>query len=168
MVVVAGEAAMEVMMVVEAMEGEAVVVAAMEAIVEAAVEALVAEEVVVGASEEAEVEVVMGVVAAAAAEDLVVMTGRRKCRVTIRSLSRACPPTFQRMTSPSSLAPLEQSRLIARRANFASSSTLTEILEPRREKAQSPMRIPVLHSLLYNGSMVKNSAREDPSKLAWP
>ena len=167
MVVVAGEAAMEVMMVVEAMEGEAVVVAAMEAIVEAAVEALVAEEVVVGALEEAEVEVVMGVVAAAA-EDLVVMTGRRKCRVTIRSLSRACPPTFQRMTSPSSLAPLEQSRLIARRANFASSSTLTEILEPRREKAQSPMRIPVLHSLLYNGSMVKNSAREDPSKLAWP
>ena len=167
MVVVAGEAAMEVMMVVEAMEGEAVVVAAMEAIVEAAVEALVAEEVVVGALEEAEVEVVMGVVVAAA-EDLVVMTGRRKCRVTIRSLSRACPPTFQRMTSPSSLAPLEQSRLIARRANFASSSTLTEILEPRREKAQSPMRIPVLHSLLYNGSMVKNSAREDPSKLAWP
>ena len=167
MVVVAGEAAMEVMMVVEAMEGEAVVVAAMEAIVEAAVEALVAEEVVVGALEEAEVEVVMGVVAAAA-EDLVVMTGRRKCRVTIRSLSRACPPTFQRMTSPSSLAPLEQSRLIARQANFASSSTLTEILEPRREKAQSPMRIPVLHSLLYNGSMVKNSAREDPSKLAWP
>ena len=167
MVVVAGEAAMEVMMVVEAMEGEAVVVAAMEAIVEAAVEALVAEEVVVGALEEAEVEVVMGVVAAAA-EDLVVMTGRRKCRVTIRSLSRACPPTFQRMTSPSSLAPLEQSRLIARRANFASSSTLTEILEPRREKALSPMRIPVLHSLLYNGSMVKNSAREDPSKLAWP
>ena len=167
MVVVAGEAAMEVMMVVEAMEGEAVVVAAaMEAIVEAAVEALVAEEVVVGALEEAEVEVVMGVVAAV--EDLVVMTGRRKCRVTIRSLSRACPPTFQRMTSPSSLAPLEQSRLIARRANFASSSTLTEILEPRREKAQSPMRIPVLHSLLYNGSMVKNSAREDPSKLAWP
>ena len=166
MVVVAGLAAMEVMMVVEAMEGEAVVVAAMEAIVEAAVEALVAEEVVVGASEEAEVEVVMGVVAAV--EDLVVMTGRRKCRVTIRSLSRACPPTFQRMTSPSSLAPLEQSRLIARRANFASSSTLTEILEPRREKAQSPMRIPVLHSLLYNGSMVKNSAREDPSKLAWP
>ena len=167
MVVVAGEAAMEVMMVVEAMEGEAVVVAAMEAIVEAAVEALVAEEVVVGALEEAEVEVVMGVVVAAA-EDLVVMTGRRKCRVTIRSLSRACPPTFQRMTSPSSLAPLEQSRLIARRANFASSSTLTEILEPRREKAPSPMRIPVLHSLLYNGSMVKNSAREDPSKLAWP
>ena len=167
MVVVAGEAAMEVMMVVEAMEGEAVVVAAMEAIVEAAVEALVAEEVVVGALEEAEVEVVMGVVVAAA-EDLVVMTGRRKCRVTIRSLSRACPPTFQRMTSPSSLAPLEQSRLIARRANFASSSTLTEILEPQREKAQSPMRIPVLHSLLYNGSMVKNSAREDPSKLAWP
>ena len=165
MVVVAGEAAMEVMMVVEAMEGEAVVVAAMEAIVEAAVEALVAEEVVVGALEEAEVEVVMEVVVA---EDLVVMTGRRKCRVTIRSLSRACPPTFQRMTSPSSLAPLEQSRLIARRANFASSSTLTEILEPRREKAQSPMRIPVLHSLLYNGSMVKNSAREDPSKLAWP
>ena len=144
-----------------------VVVADMEAIVEAAVEALVAEEVVVGALEEAEVEVVMGV-AVAAAEDLVVMTGRRKCRVTIRSLSRACPPTFQRMTSPSSLAPLEQSRLIARRANFASSSTLTEILEPRREKAQSPMRIPVLHSLLYNGSMVKNSAREDPSKLAWP
>ena len=146
---------------------EDTVVADMEAIVEAAVEALVAEEVVVGALEEAEVEVVMGV-AVAAAEDLVVMTGRRKCRVTIRSLSRACPPTFQRMTSPSSLAPLEQSRLIARRANFASSSTLTEILEPRREKAQSPMRIPVLHSLLYNGSMVKNSAREDPSKLAWP
>ena len=166
MVGVAGEeVATEVEMVVAMVEEAAVVVAVMEVIAEAAVEALVGEEVVAVALEEAEAEVVMEV---AVVEDLVAMTGHRRCRVTTRSLCRACPLMSPKMMLPSSLAPLGQSRLTEKRANFASSSIQTETQVHLRERAPSPMRTPVLHNLLSNGSTAKSSAQAGPSKLAWP
>merc|ERR1719239_1709494 len=139
-------------------EAAVVVAAVMEVIGEAVGEALV--EV-----EEVEAEVVMEV---AVVEDLVAMTGHRRCRATTRSLCKACPLMSLKMMLPSSLAPLGQSRLIERRANCASSSIQIETQALPRERAPSPMRTPVLHSLLSNGLTAKSSALAGPSKLAWP
>merc|ERR1719239_967606 len=115
-------------------EAAVVVAAVMEVIGEAVGEALV--EV-----EEVEAEVVMEV---AVVEDLVAMTGHRRCRATTRSLCRACPLMSPKMMLPSSLAPLGQSRLTEKRANSASSSIQTETRGHPRERAPLPMRTPVL------------------------
>ena len=176
-VAVAGEEVVEDMVVMEgeAMVGEAVAVVDMEVTAEAVEGALVAEEVVVVALEVAEVAVAAlegAVVEAdlevAVAEDLVATTGLRKCRVTTRSLCRACPLMSQKMMLPSSLAQLEQSRLIERRESSASSSTQIATQALPRVRALSPMKTQVQHNLLSNGLTAKSSAPEDPSKLAWP
>ena len=174
-VAVAGEEVVEDMVVMEgeAMVGEAVAVVDMEVTAEAVEGALVAEEVVVVALEVAEVAVAAleGAVVEAdleVAEDLVVTTGLRKCRVTTRSLCRACPLMSQKMMLPSSLAQLEQSRLIEKRESSASSSTQIATQALPRVRALSPMKTQVQHNLLSNGLTAKSSAPEDPSKLAWP
>ena len=187
------EAVMEVgAVVVVAMEegmGDMAVVVVVEAVMEAEreVEDLVEEAVVAGVDMEvtAEVEVgaslveeeeegealvvaeeVLGVVVAV--EDLVGMTGLKRCRATTRSLSRECQLMSQKMMSPSSLVPSAQSRRTGKLANSAFSSTQIAILAPPREKAPSLMKIQVPHSLLFNGSMARNSAPAALSKLAWP
>ena len=166
-VVVVEEAVMEAVREVEDLVEEAVV---------AGVDMEVTAEVEVGASlvEEEEEEALVLVVAeevmevVAAVEDLVGMTGLKRCRATTRSLSRECQLMSQKMMSPSSLVPSAQSRRTEKLANSAFSSTQIAILAPPREKAPSLMKIQAPHSLLFNGSMARNSAPAAPSKLAWP
>ena len=165
-VVVVEEAVMEAVREVEDLVEEAVV---------AGVDMEVTAEVEVGASlveeeEEEEALVVAEEVleVEAAVEDLVGMTGLKRCRATIRSLSRECQLMCQKMMSPSSLVPSAQSRRTGKRANSAFSSTQIVILAPPREKAPSLMKIQALPSLPCNGSMARNSALAAPSKLAWP
>ena len=189
------EAVMEggaVVVVVVAMEegmGDMAVVVVVEAVMEAerGVEDLVEEAVVAGVDMEVTAEVEVGaslveeeeeeealVVAeevlevVAAVEDLVGMTGLKRCRATIRSLSRECQLMCQKMMSPSSLVLSAQSRRTGKQANSAFSSTQIAILAPPREKAPSLMKIQAPHSLLFNGSMARNSAPAALSKLAWP
>ena len=177
------EAAMEggAAVVVAAMEegmGDMAVVVVEEAVMEAVkeVEDLVEEAVVAGVDMEVTAEVEVGaslveeeeeealVVAeevlevVAAVEDLVGMTGLKRCRATIRSLSRECQLMSQKMMSPSSLAPSAQSRRTEKLANSAFSSTQIAILAPLREKAPSLMKIQAPHSPPCNGSMARNSA----------
>ena len=164
-VVVVEEAVMEAVREVEDLVEEAVV---------AGVDMEVTAEVEVGASlveeEEEEALVVAEEVleVVAAVEDLVGMTGLKRCRATTRSLSRECQLMSQKMMSPSSLVPSAQSRRTGKLANSAFSSTQIAILAPPREKAPSLMKIQAPHSLLFNGSMARNSAPAAPSKLAWP
>ena len=166
-VVVVEEAVMEAVREVEDLVEEAVV---------AGVDMEVTAEVEVGASlvEEEEEEALVLVVAeevmevVAAVEDLVGMTGLKRCRATIRSLSRECQLMSQKMMSPSSLVPSAQSKRTEKLANSAFSSTQIAILAPPREKAPSLMKIQAQHSLPCNGSMARNSAPAAPSKLAWP
>ena len=187
------EAAMEggAAAVVVAMEegmGDMAVVVVEEAVMEAVreVEDLVEEAVVAGVDMEATAEVEVGaslveeeeeealVVAeevlevVAAVEDLVGMTGLKRCRATTRSLSRECQLMSQKMMSPSSLVPSAQSRRTEKLANSAFSCTQIAILAPPREKAPSLMKIQAPHSLPCNGSMARNSALAAPSRLAWP
>ena len=187
------EAAMEggVAVVLVAMEGgmgDMAVVVVEEAVMEAVreVEDLVEEAVVAGVDMEVTAEVEVGaslveeeeeealVVAeevlevVAAVEDLVGMTGLKRCRATTRSLSRECQLMSQKMMLPSSSVPSAQSRRTEKLANSAFSSTQIAILAPPREKAPSLMKIQAPHSLLFNGSMARNSAPAAPSKLAWP
>ena len=165
-VVVVEEAVMEAVREVEDLVEEAVV---------AGVDMEVTAEVEVGASlveeeEEEEALVVAEEVleVVAAVEDLVGMTGLKRCRATTRSLSRECQLMSQKMMSPSSLVPSAQSKRTEKLANSAFSSTQIAILAPPREKAPSLMKIQAPHSLLFNGSMARNSAPAAPSKLAWP
>ena len=166
-VVVVEEAVMEAVREVEDLVEEAVV---------AGVDMEVTAEVEVGASlvEEEEEEALVLVVAeevmevVAAVEDLVGMTGLKRCRATIRSLSRECQLMSQKMMLPSSSVPSAQSRRTEKLANSAFSCTQIAILAPPREKAPSLMKIQAPHSLLFNGSMARNSAPAAPSKLAWP
>ena len=187
------EAAMEggAAAVVVAMEegmGDMAVVVVEEAVMEAVreVEDLVEEAVVAGGDMEVTAEVEVGaslveeeeeealVVAeevlevVAAVEDLVGMTGLKRCRATTRSLSRECQLMSQKMMLPSSSVPSAQSRRTEKLANSAFSSTQIAILAPPREKAPSLMKIQAQHSLPCNGSMARNSAPAAPSKLAWP
>ena len=188
------EAAMEggaavVLVAMEEGMGDMAVVVVEEAVMEAVreVEDLVEEAVVAGVDMEATAEVEVGaslveeeeeeealVVAeevlevVAAVEDLVGMTGLKRCRATIRSLSRECQLMSQKMMSPSSLVPSAQSKRTEKLANSAFSSTQIAILAPPREKAPSLMKIQAQHSLPCNGSMARNSAPAAPSKLAWP
>ena len=164
-VVVVEEAVMEAVREVEDLVEEAVV---------AGVDMEVTAEVEVGASlveeEEEEALVVAEEVleVVAAVEDLVGMTGLKRCRATTRSLSRECQLMSQKMMSPSSLVPSAQSKRTEKLANSAFSSTQIAILAPPREKAPSLMKIQAPHSLLFNGSMARNSAPAAPSRLAWP
>ena len=164
-VVVVEEAVMEAVREVEDLVEEAVV---------AGVDMEVTAEVEVGASlveeEEEEALVVAEEVleVVAAVEDLVGMTGLKRCRATTRSLSRECQLMSQKMMSPSSSVPSAQSRRTGKLANSAFSSTQIAILAPPREKAPSLMKIQAQHSLPCNGSMARNSAPAAPSKLAWP
>ena len=164
-VVVVEEAVMEAVREVEDLVEEAVV---------AGVDMEVTAEVEVGASlveeEEEEALVVAEEVleVVAAVEDLVGMTGLKRCRATTRSLSRECQLMSQKMMSPSSLVPSAQSKRTEKLANSAFSSTQIAILAPPREKAPSLMKIQAQHSLPCNGSMARNSAPAAPSKLAWP
>ena len=165
-VVVVEEAVMEVVREVEDLVEEAVVAGGdMEATAEVEVGAFLVEE-----EEEEEALVVAEEVleVVAAVEDLEGMTGLKRCRATIRSLSRECQLMCQKMMSPSSLVPSAQSRRTGKRANSAFSSTQIAILAPPREKAPLLMKIQAPHSLLFNGSMARNSAPAAPSKLAWP
>ena len=186
------EAAMEgAAVVVVAMEegmGDMAVVVVEEAVMEAVreVEDLVEEAVVAGVDMEVTAEVEVGaslveeeeeealVVAeevlevVAAVEDLVGMTGLKRCRATTRSLSRECQLMSQKMMLPSSSVPSAQSRRTEKLANSAFSSTQIAILAPPREKAPSLMKIQAPHSLPCNGSMARNSALAAPSRLAWP
>ena len=180
--------AAEVVVAMEEGMGDMAVVVVEEAVMEAVreVEDLVEEAVVAGVDMEVTAEVEVGaslveeeeeealVVAeevlevVAAVEDLVGMTGLKRCRATTRSLSRECQLMSQKMMSPSSLVPSAQSRRTEKLANSAFSSTQIAILAPPREKAPSLMKIQAPHSLLFNGSMARNSAPAAPSKLAWP
>ena len=187
------EAAMEggaaVVVAMEEGMGDMAVVVVEEAVMEAVreVEDLVEEAVVAGVDMEATAEVEVGaslveeeeeeealVVAeevlevVAAVEDLVGMTGLKRCRATTRSLSRECQLMSQKMMSPSSLVPSAQSKRTEKLANSAFSSTQIAILAPPREKAPSLMKIQAPHSLPCNGSMARNSAPVAPSRLAWP
>ena len=166
-VVVVEEAVMEAVREVEDLVEEAVV---------AGVDMEATAEVEVGASlvEEEEEEALVLVVAeevmevVAAVEDLVGMTGLKRCRATTRSLSRECQLMSQKMMLPSSSVPSAQSRRTEKLANSAFSSTQIAILAPPREKAPSLMKIQAPHSLPCNGSMARNSALAAPSRLAWP